>query len=266
MYIYVHLNCNCLKMTRTNKAAILLFSFCLMVLTANAQIVNIERARMQSDTTGWMGNAGAAISLTKNVRQVFSTDLDAHVQYKSKKSLYLLLGSYGFLKGAGSKLIDNTFLHFRYNYKLNKLIRWEAFTQVQQNVITGIRSRFLLGTGPRFKILSVKLIKLYAATLLMYEREEELPAKLIHNNLRSSSYVSFTISPNKQVEIISTSFFQPLLNDWSDFRLLNQVSVRVKAGKKLGIRMNWNYLNDNKPVPGIPSVNYSLSSGFDYEF
>ena len=173
---------------------------------------------------------------------------------------------YGFLKGAGTRLIDNTFLHFRYNYKLNRIVRWEAFTQVQQNVVTGISSRFLIGTGPRFKILSTKLIRLYAASLLMYEREEETNNNIIHNYIRSSSYVSFTITPNKQLEIISTSFFQPLPDNWNDYRLLNQVSIRVKAGKKLGVKLNWNYLNDSRPVAGIPSVNYNLSTGIDYEF
>ena len=253
-------------MIRYHKAFTCLFFYCFLLFTAKAQIVNIESARMQSDTTGWLGNAGAAFSLTKNTQQVFSAELDAHVQYKSAKSLYLILGSYGFLKGAGTSLIDNTFLHLRYNYKLSSLIRWEAFTQVQQNVITGISSRFLIGTGPRFKLLSTKLIRLYAASLLMYEREEETNYSVIHNNIRSSSYVSFTITPNKQVEIISTSFFQPLPDNWNDYRFLNQVSLRVRAGKKLGIKLKWNYLNDSRPVPGVPTVNYNLSTGADYEF
>lgn len=250
-----------------NKVVYLLVFCCCKWFTASTQIVNIERARMQSDTTGWLGNAGASVSLTKNTQQVFASEFDAHIQYKSQKSLYLLLGNYGFLKGAGTKLIDNTFLHFRYNYKINKTVRWEAFTQVQQNVITNIRSRFLVGTGPRFKLLSTKLIRLYGASLIMYEQEKETTAAhLVHNDIRSSSYISFTITPNSQLEIISTSFFQPLLNNWSDFRFLNQATVRVKAGKKLGIKVNWNYLNDSKPVPGIPSVNYTLSTGIDYDF
>lgn len=253
-------------MIRYHRSFTSLFIFCSLLFTAKAQIVNIESARMQSDTTGWLGNVGASFSLTKNTQEVFSSDLDAHVQYKSPKSLYLVLGSYGFLKGAGTRLIDNTFLHFRYNYKLNRLLRWEAFTQVQQNVITGISSRFLIGTGPRFKLRSTKLIRLYAASLLMYEREEETLNNITHSNIRNSSYVSFTITPNKQVEIISTSFFQPLLDNWNDYRFLNQVSVRVKAGKKLGLKLKWNYLNDSRPVKGIPAVNYNLSTGVDYEF
>lgn len=248
------------------KSLALLLICSLLHVAVKAQIVNIESARMQSDTTGWMGNASTSFDLTKNTQKVFSAEADAHVQYKSKKSLYLLLGSYGFLKAAGTNLIDNTFLHFRYNYKLNSVVRWEAFTQVQKNVITGISSRFLIGTGPRFKILSAKLIRLYAASLLMYEREDETISDVIQNNIRNSSYISFTITPNKQVEIISTSFFQPLINNLNDYRVLNQVSVRVKAAKKLALALNWNYLNDSKPVTGIPSVNYSLSTGINYEF
>ena len=152
-----------------------LFCFLFIVSSAcHAQIVNTEKARMQSDTTGWMGNAGASLSLVKNTQQVFTADANAHLQYKSKKSLYLILASYGFLKGGNNKLIDNTFIHLRYNYKLNKTIRWEVFTQLQNNVVTKIKSRYLLGTGPRFKILSTKIIRLYAASLIMYEHETEI--------------------------------------------------------------------------------------------
>jgi hypothetical protein len=231
------------------------------------QIVNIESARMQSDTTGWLGNAGGQVSLSKNVKEVFSTELDAHLQYKTKKSLYLILASYGFLKGDGEKLIDNTFFHIRYNYKVSPILRWEVFTQLQQNVISHIKSRFLFGTGPRFKILSNNLIRLYAASLVMYEEEkEESTPVILHTDFRNSSYISFTITPNKQVELISTTFFQPLLNNLNDYRILNQTTLRVKAGKNLGIRIKWNYLNDSRPVAGIPSVNYSLSTGVDYNF
>lgn len=254
-------------MLRVKKKCYILVLMYFTLSSVKAQIVNIERARMQSDTTGWMGSAGASISLNQNVTQIFSTDLDAHIQYKSKKSLFLFLGSYGFLKGDGKKLIDNTFFHFRYNYKITPILRWEVFTQLQQNVIANIRSRYLIGTGPRFKILSTGLIRLYAATLIMYEREKEKTVNgTLHSDFRSSSYISFTITPDKMLEIISTTFFQPLLNNWNDYRILNQASLRVKAGKKFSIRINWNYLNDSYPVAGIPSVNYTLSTGFNYDF
>ncbi len=254
-------------MRGTKRICLILLVCCFTSGTAVAQIVNIEKSRMQSDTTGWLGSAGAALSLIKNTQTVFSAGVDAHLQYKSEKSLYLILANYGFLKGAGNKFVDNTFLHLRYNYKLNSLIRWEVFTQYQKNVITKIKSRYLMGTGPRFKILSNKIIRMYAASLIMFEHEKEsTPAKTEHNDIRSSTYVSFTITPNNYLELISTSFFQPRLNNLSDFRILNQIGVIAKAGKRLSLRINWNYLYDSSPVPGIPSDNYAFSTGLEYEF
>lgn len=247
---------------------VLLLAICLLGHQfASAQLVNIEKARMQSDTTGWMGTAGASVSLVKNVNKVVVADANAHLQYKSKRSLYLILGNYGFLKGAGNTLIDNSFIHLRYNYKVTKVLRWEAFTQLQRNTITYISSRFLLGTGPRFKVVSNKVLRVYAASLMMYEYEKEtIQPKASHRDVRSSSYVSFSLTPNEYLELVSTTFFQPRINDWNDFRILNQTSLKAKAAKHLSIAINWNYLNDSKPVAGIPSVNYTFSTGVEYEF
>ena len=48
------------------KIIFLIVSYFFVPTIANSQIVNIESARMQSDTVGWMGGAGAAVALTQN--------------------------------------------------------------------------------------------------------------------------------------------------------------------------------------------------------
>lgn len=239
------------------------------MLTSSAQIVNVESARMQSDTTGWMGSAGASFSLTQSVARIVDFQLDNHIQYKTKKNkdLWLLLTSYGFQKGGPSNFVNNSLAHLRYNHKINPWLRWEVFTQIQNNLITQIRSRLLFGTGPRFKICSSKIIRLYAASLLMYEREIEKTQPVIHhNNIRSSSYISFTITPRNGIEIISTTYFQPLVNKVSDWRILNQAAAKVKIGKHFRFSLIWNYLHDRFPAGTSPKTTYSLRNGVDYEF
>jgi hypothetical protein len=234
-----------------------------------AQIVNIENARMQSDTVGWMGGAGAAMNLTQNTQKVFGADLAAHLQYKTSndKGLWLVLGNYNFLKAGGSKIISNAFAHLRYNHKINNWLRWEIFGQYQNNSITQIDSRVLVGTGPRFRIIKRPSFRLYAATLFMYEREKEKTNPVIeHNDLRSSSYVSFTFTPRDNIELISTSFFQPLLKKLSDYRILNQVSIKVKATKHFSLSVKWNYLHDRFPAGTAPRTTYTFATGVDYDF
>ena len=93
---------------------LLLLFFCFSA-DSNAQIINVENARMHSDTTGWMGSAGALLSLTKNTDEIFLVQINAHIQYKTQKDLFLILGNYGFLSGSSQNLINNSFLHLRYN-------------------------------------------------------------------------------------------------------------------------------------------------------
>ncbi|HEV7737265.1 MAG TPA: DUF481 domain-containing protein [Chlamydiales bacterium] len=235
--------------------------------TLEAQVVNIETARMQSDTTGWMGSAGAGFSLDKNTTQIYNLTMEAHLQYKTKKDLWLLLGDNIFLKGGGEKLISNNFIHLRYNRKLNAWLRLEAFTQVQSNLVTQIKSRFLTGVGPRVKLIGSRKLKVYVASLIMYENEKESTKPVItHSDMRSSSYMSITYLPTSTVELTSTLFFQPLLKNIYDNRVFNQTSCRVKASKHFGMYMKWNYLHDRRPAGTAPKTTYNLSTGFDFQF
>ena len=241
----------------------------LFIITAKqtciGQIVNMESQRYQTDTTGWAGTAGGNFALTNFGQKVFAVNANGHIQYKSKKSLYLFLGGYGFLKGDKQSFVDHGFLHFRYNYKLTKTVRLEAFMQVQQNVITKIQHRYLIGAGPRFKIMGAEKLRIYAGSLPMYEIEKEKDRPKALYDWRLSNYVSVTFVPNKQTELTTTTYYQPVLFDISDYRLLNQTSLKVKAGKKIAVRINWNYQYDATPAAGIVTDTYNLSTGIEVD-
>lgn len=239
----------------------------IFLLPLHAQIINIESKRMQSDTTGWMGNAGASFALIKNVQEVLSLNANAHLQYKTNRNLYLLLTNYNLLRGDGKRLSNNMFYHLRFNRKLNDMLRWEVFTQWQQDIITNIGLRILAGTGPRFKVYDRPRFKLYAATAAMYEHEKEkTDPVVIHNDVRSSSYVSFTYEPTESLEIVSTTFYQPLFREISDFRIFNQLSLNFKVSSHISITTSWNYLYDADPAGISPRINYSISNGINYKF
>jgi hypothetical protein len=247
----------------------LLCSLLIAIIHASpfAQVVNIESQRMQSDTTGWLGNFGTNFLFQKNAVEILNINLNAHVQYKTPKDLYLFLANYNLLKGSGEILTDNLFYHLRYNHKLNAWLRWEVFTQLQQNSVTGIDVRVLAGTGPRFKLHGTKQFALYAATAAMYEYEkEETSPAVYHRDVRSSSYVSFTWRPVENAELISTVFYQPLFRDFSDYRILNEINLKFKITKHFSFNAGWFYLYDNAPAASTPKLNYSISNGVEYDF
>ena len=235
---------------------------------STAQIVNVESARMQSDTVGWLGSFGAAFSMTKNTVKIFGATADAHLQYKTSndQGLWLIMGNYNFLKVSDRRFLSDGLFHLRYNRKINEWLRWEFFGQFQNNDITQIDSRILAGTGPRFKLAKLPRFKLYVASLLMYEKEKEATSPAVrHSDLRSSSYLSFTWLPRDYLEMISTTYFQPRLKKFSDYRLMNQLMFKVKATPHFSLTVRWNYLKDKFPAGTAPQTVYNFATGFTYD-
>lgn len=236
---------------------------------AASQIVNIESSRMQSDTVGWLGGLGTAFSFSQNTRKIFQADFETHIQYKTSndQGLWLILGNLGFLKVNDNRFVSDGLFHLRYNRKVNEWLRWEFFGQFQNNVVTQIDSRLLFGTGPRFKLSKSGKFRLYAACLFMYEDEKERTNPVIrHSDFRNSSYISFTWLPRNNIELISTTYFQPLLKNFSDYRILNQAVFKIKATPHFGMSVKWNYLHDRFPAGTAPLTTYSFATGLTYEF
>ncbi|MCW3079267.1 DUF481 domain-containing protein [Segetibacter sp.] len=236
------------------------------ITTFGQLIVNVENSRIQSDTTGWNGSVGTSFSYSKNVQQILNINATAHVQYKTEKDLYLLLANYNRLTNFNQQLLNNVFYHLRYNRKLGKVVRWEAFTQWQQNRISNIDLRALFGTGPRFKVHEDKKFRIYSAALAMYEYEVDRDPRVVLHDIRSDNYVSFTFKPNPVFDVTSTTFYQPLFKQFSDFRILNQIVFNIKATRHFSISTNWDYSYDSFPALGTPNVNFTITNGFSYTF
>src|SRR5215831_7115180 len=84
---------------------------------SNAQVVNIESQRIQSDSNGLLGSVSANLALSSNAKTVIVADASAQVEYKRDLNLFLLLGSYGLVTGNSEDFFNNAFAHLRYNRK-----------------------------------------------------------------------------------------------------------------------------------------------------
>ena len=102
--------------------------------------------------------------------------------------------------------------------------------------------------------------------LPMYEIEKETENTNLIHDWRCSNYLSLTILFNKQIAFISTTYYQPVLFDIGDYRLLNQSSFNIQANKKIAVALKWNYQYDASPPAGVPSDTYNFSTGVEIAF
>jgi hypothetical protein len=231
-----------------------------------AQVVNIEERRIHTDTTGLSGDAGAAFMATKNTQEFMALSSDAHLQYKKKRSLFLVLGELNFIKGASDKFLNDGFGHVRYNYKVNSVVRWELFDQIQYNKIRNVNLRWLSGTGPRFKLYEGKSMRFYLGTLVMYEYEEIYKQALPNRDYRMSAYLSWTVQINKVLSHRATTYYQPRLDNFNDYRWSGQYSLLIKISKNLSFKTDYTFIYDEYPPIGIPKLFYTLKEGIAYLF
>ncbi|MEL6809786.1 MAG: DUF481 domain-containing protein [Bacteroidota bacterium] len=239
----------------------------LLSLNTSAQILNAESLRKVTDTSGWSGSLSANFALKRNVNDFLVLGTDAHIQYKKLKHLVIFKNDIRFQKIEGNKFENSGITHVRYNYRFKPRIAWEVFTQGQYNKVNLIQFRGLIGTGPRFKLTTSEKYKFYLGTLAMYEYEEVTDnVTPLQQNLRGSAYLSLSLYPSDRVTLVSTTYYQPLLNQFSDYRISSQSSLLVGLFKNLSLKTTYTFTYDVFPAVGIPNSQYDFSTGVAYTF
>lgn len=231
---------------------------------ADAQVTNIEARRLRNDTLRWYWEANTGFRLVKEVGNIFTLNNDGRMHHRKDKNLYMALAEYNWSGARGRTLTHNTFLHLRYNrFFENKWLAWEGFTQFQFNEITRINIRWLLGTGPRFRLYHTDKGSINIGILYMFEitKEKTLDGgtRLLVEN-RKSSYLAISIFPAENISLLSTTYYQPRLNQWSDYRLNNITELRARINKHFTMSIAYRLTFDAVPAEGAPRFTHNFEN------
>jgi hypothetical protein len=244
-----------------------LLSLLLVFSNSFSQIVNIENRRIYDDTAGWSGAFDAGFSLIQNKFTLVNASIRPRVQYKTTNHYYLFLTDWNYAKGNNQVFSNGGMIHFRYAYRLNwkkstqkSPWKWESFTQIQYNQLLDQRVRKLVGTGLRLKVVDKKGCRIFAGTSTFFEYEEIQSSKLINRDYRSSNYLSWYINPKPTFSFTAVNYFQPLWQDFKDFRYMGQYTIYFSVIKRLDFRFEINTIYDSNPPVNID--NWIMSSNF----
>jgi len=247
---------------KTTLALLLILS----VFCASAQIINIESQRIITDTVGWSGDLGISLAASKNAKSYTAFNGHGHVQHKNHNNLWLFILDYDLVHAGDENFSDSWFGHLRYNRKLGKTIRAEAFFQGQYNEISKIDLRILNGLGVRFKLSDLERSKFYYGITYMYEYEEVADIAEINHDHRLSSYFTFTLKPESNVLFRNTTYIQPLLSDFQDYRLSNDSRLIFSITKQLKFTTTFSFLFDSRPPIEVPNSIYQINNGLNFQF
>lgn len=260
---------------------ILLIFMCLLLsYAAHSQILNIERNRLNRDTTRyWTGqldlnlllhNRGAKVD--QPVRYTsFSSNAD--LAYTSIKHRYFLINQISYSALTGNAFLRTGYSHFRANLNWRQVISEEFFAQGQYDIGRGLKERYLAGAGLRYKFVESKKATMALGVGLMYEQERwEYPGEEREVTVRmpkNSNYLSLRWQINPMVHLNTIMYYQHGYDRQFDMwrhRLSTDFNMAATLSKR--IRFTTSFAASYDPRPVVPVLNwvYSLQNGIRFAF
>lgn len=235
--------------------------------------VNVEVLRRDLAEAGVGGRMSA--SWSTSVGNTEKTQLGGAGLVGARQGRHLVYLSLNgeFSSADGEVDAENAFAHLRYNLTLYDRLWAEVFAQAEHDQFRRIKVRRLLGIGPRVAVIRAERASLYYGTSYMLEAtdleesdasEEPIRPNLVH---RFNHYAAgvFELEPKRAI-VSNTIYFQPRFDDFSDYRLLNVLSLDFNVSGLLtaGVHLTARY---ETPTPadvkrGDLSVTNSLGLRF----
>lgn len=236
-----------------------------------AQIVNIENKRSNlRDTSGLFGYLSLGANFVKNTKSITTISGDVRIEFLHKKSKFLSLTNYNLIRANSDRFIDNGFSHLRYNYEIRERLKYEIFAQAQFNNQVRLKLRTLVGSGLRFQLYQAEKQQVYYGLSYMYEYDEiEIISEVVSffYDHRMSTYLSASIQPfSENVTITNTTYYQPVLTNFSDVRLSSQTSLTFFLSKRLRFSTIFSITNDTRVPENVPATYYSVRNGIRWDF
>lgn len=234
-------------------------------------IVSMEDVHLGKPPVGFSGSFDLDFAFVKGNSEQIDTATGLKVQWSQDKVTDFILMSYEYGESSGLTNKNKNFVHYRHIHQLDSQLAWEAFSQFSSDEFTNLTLRALIGGGVR---LSLGEVTDESAVLigmgLFYEREKldtlYADESNTENTLRASTYLVLKYRFNAHVSLLSTTYFQPGLSEFSDFRATEDLSLVSMLGESMSIKISIDVAHDSEPPRDIKQTDSSIKAGIVVNF
>lgn len=254
----------------------ILFIFLFIVPSVlSAQILNMEKLRMEQDTAKNL-LAKAVVGLTANNRSgaedepahLFAFNFDINLMYYPGKHAYILVSKFDYLRVNEEGVMNYGYLHGRSNFLRERKFNYETFVQYSFDNARGLDTRWIFGGGLRHDIFKTDKTTLLIGVGGMFETEKWRYPKtdrlLQVDMFKSSNYLSLQSAINDYVDLNLVNYYQTGFDGAIEgFRNRFTVSLilNAKLTDKLSLTNSFDLAYEDKPIIPITQLIYTLKTG-----
>lgn len=252
------------------KIRILFISIFLILLshcnTADAQIVSMNERSTKNPKKGVQGDVQLTFNYTENSKKVLQNGTKLNLQYNDSLSTYLFYSDLRLNRTNGVNDLNYGSFGTIYNYKADdRVISAEGIVQYQYDGNKSLKHRFILGGGPRWKMVDKKGLKLSIVAYTIYFNEK-YKSSTVTSKAKFSTMLSFSTNLSKSMSIKHNTYYEPDYATPSDYRLESQTTFQAKFNKKFSykIYVQMNYVS---VVPStVDNFDYRIQNALSYSF
>lgn len=239
----------------------------------HAQIVNIERILAGEPVPGLQGALQLTFGLREGNTESRRFEGNGLLRWRGGPTVVQIVLGGSYETARGRKVADSAIGHIRYGYLFDSGIRLEALLQVQQNAFLRLQRRTLVGAGVRLPLFSGARPteggggqdRIDLGVIVMHE-SEDLRGPDSEPAWRASILLSFGWGLSESASVGSQLYYQPLMDDPADFRLLNDFGLSVKLLGPLSAKIDARLVYDSSPPPLVKRTDLVLRNSLAISF
>lgn len=241
----------------------------------HAQILNIERLRLEEDTTknflgkGILGiNANNRSADPSEPVRLFGINTSLNAVYQPGQHAYILVGQSDYLEVNDDEVLNFGFVHLRANFLRDKKRSYEVFSQYSYDLFRGLDPRLLAGGGVRQRIFKTEKSDFFLGIGAFYESEtwsHPTTDESVEISLwKSTNYLKFQTTINSAIDLNTVVYYQvgydPTAILWRN-RVSGNLNISSKITKRISLNNSFEMSYEDKPIVPITKFIYSLKVG-----
>jgi putative salt-induced outer membrane protein YdiY len=235
-------------------------------------IVNIESLRTGEPPQGYSGAINVSANGQSGNTDKLSVNAGGRLQWHGGAVTNFAILRFTYGQTSGIEDTNKLLFHARHILQVTEQTAYEGFIQAERNIFNRLSFRGLLGGGVRLKLSEIPDVKsLHLGLGGFYSRETlEKRAGLTDSGSqdiwRFSTYLNYVQRFNDNVRVLSTTYFQPAVDDFSDNRLSEEATLSVKMNDSLSLNLSLDLSRDSKPPQDVKKTDTIYSTGIEYSF
>ena len=242
--------------------------------------VNTEAMRFNTDLPGFTISGNLSGEYVEGNSDYITYSGQLRLDYRKEKNHAFYIANFD--RGETNKklYINSGFMHMRSVRQTNSRIKTEMFAQLEYNDFLHIEQRRLAGGGLRINFLKYKdVLDFNMGLAAMWENEEYVDPEWDDASgtwtifptedkdlIRSTNYLTGKWYINEHVTFNLTTYYQPDISNFDDFRLLMDTGLRILFSDIFYFTTIIHYRHDSEPPTGLEDYDLSMTNGIGFAF